>query len=280
MFKEYKMTRILSSDTPGGGIIAYLKKIFKQSVLVGIFILPVFGQTVAPPPPLPSKTVDTDKSVTMVVKVAQANVREHPAISAKILFRLRKGNSFTSSRNENGWVYYSKNNRSGWIHTSTVETLEDGFDPNLAADELLGLGVYDPTNPKNDEWFHVGTAGLAKYSINPSKIRKTKHYISVWIKLTVADSDKKAYWQRKLKNLGIETNEDYDDKEFSHSLLWFKMKCDSSEINFQREINYWNDGRDNGGMDLTDLPLKFKTVVPESNGEAVLDAACKVKLKK
>lgn len=194
----------------------------------------------------------------------QAQFREKPSKTAKVIFTVKKGTKFKleSVTNKNGWYYVSvlNGNQKGWIHGNDIK--------------LSGV-VAEKTLQTKDDWQLVTYSDVANYYLSPSRVNLKDGIVDFWIKVVALD--KKAYLDQMFKTL---FNKPFPPEmsadNYLHSLEKYLGNCKTSRLSRIKEVSYWKDGS-TGGYDVSDRTVTLYEVVPNSIGEAMLLKACSIK---
>jgi len=218
-----------------------------------------------------------DKPV--IVTASHANIRETPSQTAKVVGKVKKGDTLLASANEGNWYYVVSKKVRGWIHYTTIRKADDSDLPDLSKFAVISpkqepkSNGRDSSSSKKDEWQLVDGTRLANYYFNPAKARRYNDMAEIWVK--VIPIDKKAWMEDLYTNfLQVPIPADLHPEGFSHALEKYVSNCKTRQTARVQQVLYSVSGSSMGGFDMSGKQITLYDAIPDSIGDVFLEKGC------
>lgn len=184
------------------------------------------------------------QEASVIVKRRQANIREAPSTSAKVVATVNINTKLTVSWYSGDWYLVKKGATKGWIHYSVIR-MED----EKASEDFLDAFIKKQLAEEKDRWVIYGSSGDEIFLYNRARMTRRGSIVSAWTRSTDKSKENAALTGMSLS----------------------EVDCSTQRIRSPAGTKYSN-GKVSRSWDEPDA--NWRVITPESIGEALSKVAC------
>jgi uncharacterized protein YgiM (DUF1202 family) len=212
----------------------------------------------------------------VIVTSAQANIRETPSKTAKVIGKVKKGNVLVASANDGDWYYVVFGKVRGWIHYTTIKKpLEDeSSNDNLSNLDAYIINQKPDAFKKNDKWQYVTSSATGNYYYSTARIAKAGSHLYAWIKITTKTAND-YFLERAAFEIEKEAfKKKSESDKVNYFLEYWQFNCSIRFQKIQQSYVVW-EGGDIETFTISGWKAPLGPVVPDTVDEEILEKVCK-----